>query len=67
MPIVRGLEYYQFNKITEISGLTIFLFHGVCCADRTHVVDVESTFTVADVKAIIEAREGEHFACTAVQ
>lgn len=26
--------------------------------NRTHVVDVESCFTVADVKAIIEAREG---------
>jgi hypothetical protein len=28
-------------------------------ADRTHVLDVAAEATVADVKAVIEARQGE--------
>jgi hypothetical protein len=27
-------------------------------ADRTHLIDVDSSYTVADVKAAIEARQG---------
>jgi hypothetical protein len=29
------------------------------CADRTHVIEVQPGSTVADVKAIVQAREGE--------